>query len=300
MFDWTRDESMYARFLQWKQRTKMVFKSALRTAGEAAQCEYLKYWLGKEGLPLLERWEKAGKLNTTGDDAPGHKLDTYFDLLEVECKPKANTMLAVMNLWSPKSQQLNQPLNQWITKIHNMVDLCNYPPEAKDRIVRDILISGCSSEKAKDKIIREREDPGLDRIIEILQVEDSAHYSMKNIISTSEVSTTANVHYAKYDSRSKAKPKAKNYNSTGANSTDEKKCFRCGKDFTKGHLKHCKAIGMTCHYCEKKGHLEKVCRKKQKDNSTDSGPKKMHMLSINQYYDEDGNIVDVSAATDTE
>ena len=104
----------------------MVFKSALRTVGEPAQCEYLKYWMGKEGLPLLERWEKSGKLTVKGDDPPNHKLDIYYDLLEIECKPKANKMIAVMQLWSPKSQQHNLPLNEWITKVHNMVELCRY------------------------------------------------------------------------------------------------------------------------------------------------------------------------------
>ena len=75
MFDWTCDENMYSRFLQWIQCAKTVFKSALRTVGEPAQCEYLKYWLGNEVLPLLERWEKSGKITVKGDSAPGNKLD---------------------------------------------------------------------------------------------------------------------------------------------------------------------------------------------------------------------------------
>ena len=142
---------------------QMVFKSALRTVGEPFQCKYLKYWMGKEGLPLLECWEKSGKLTVEGNDPPGHKLNTYYDLLEIECKLKTNKMIAVMQLWSPKSQQHNLPLNKWITKVHNMVDLCRYSDIAKDRIVRDILISGCNSKKTKDKIIREPDEPNLDR-----------------------------------------------------------------------------------------------------------------------------------------
>ena len=62
MFDWTHDENMYSRFLQWKQRVKMVFESALRTVGEPAQCEYLKYWMGKEGCLSLNVGRKVGNL----------------------------------------------------------------------------------------------------------------------------------------------------------------------------------------------------------------------------------------------
>ena len=53
------------------------------------------------------------------------------------------------------SSQNSMPLNEWITKVHNMVEVCEYPTDSKTRIVRDILISGCTSEKAKDKIICE-------------------------------------------------------------------------------------------------------------------------------------------------
>ena len=54
MFDWSRDNNMYKNYQAWKQRVDMVFKLALHTTDEAAKCQYLKYWLGKEGLPLIE------------------------------------------------------------------------------------------------------------------------------------------------------------------------------------------------------------------------------------------------------
>ena len=65
MFDWSRDGNIYKNYKAWKQRAlEMVLKSALRTCDEAARCEYLKYWLGKEGLPLIEHWTKTGKVPT--------------------------------------------------------------------------------------------------------------------------------------------------------------------------------------------------------------------------------------------
>ena len=178
-------------------------------------------------------------------------------------------MIAVMQLWLPKSQQHNLPLNEWITKVHKMVELCGYPDLAKDRIVRDILISGCNGEKAKDKIIRESDEPNLDRIIEILQVENSTKHSMKNIISNGEP-TTAQVHYARYDRKSKSRAKAKNSNSTDgdSNSTNDKICYRCSKEFFWGHMKHCKTLDKICKFCKKKGHFENVCKAKQNSNSS--------------------------------
>ena len=171
----------------------------------------------------------------------------------------------------------------------------DYPDVAKARIVKDILIFGCSSEKAKDKIIREHEDPNLDRIIEILQVEDLTKHSIKNLISNGEPST-AQVHYARYDSKSKSRAKAKNSNSTSSdsNSTEDKKCYRCGKPFSPRHMKNCKAKGAECNFCGIIGHFESCCNKKKKVNSTkmDTSPKKVHTLTLaeDKFYDQDGNL----------
>ena len=60
--DWTRDNKMYERYLQWKKRCEMIFNSALKPQDESIKCEYLKYWLGTEGLPLIEKWENTRKL----------------------------------------------------------------------------------------------------------------------------------------------------------------------------------------------------------------------------------------------
>ena len=77
IFDWTHDENMYRNYKQWKARVKMVVKLALRTTGEPAKYESLKYWLGKEGLPLIDGWDKTGRIPTDADDAVGNKLETY-------------------------------------------------------------------------------------------------------------------------------------------------------------------------------------------------------------------------------
>ena len=83
--DWTRDQ-MYDRFKSWKKRVEMVMDSALNEETDYAKCNYLKLWMGEEGLPLI-------KYDVEGDDAAtGHTLKTYWDLLVKESKPKANTV----------------------------------------------------------------------------------------------------------------------------------------------------------------------------------------------------------------
>ena len=45
--------------------------------------------------------------------------------------------------------------------------------------------------------------------------------------------------------------------------TSDKKCFKCGDNFTKRHLQNCKAEGKTCYKCWKKGYLSTILNRKQ-------------------------------------
>ena len=136
--DWTRDHQMYDRYKQWKKRVTMVMDSALDEETDKAKCNYLKFWLGEEGLPLIQKWEDTGKLSyevTEGDAGPPsrHNLNTCWELLEEEFKPKANK-ISIIELWGKNSNQGSTPLNEWITKVYNMVELCDYEA-SKERII---------------------------------------------------------------------------------------------------------------------------------------------------------------------
>ena len=140
---------------------------------------------------------------------------------------RGNRILSVMALWSTQSHQ-GRPLNDWITRVYNMVEACGYPDDAKDAITRDVLISGCKSSKAKDKFIQEPDDLTLERAIAILQIEESTAQTLQNLNSTG--TTSAEMHYARYDRKKKS-------GSKNGNSTLDKKCFHCGFAFVKEHMK---------------------------------------------------------------
>ena len=131
-------------------------------------------------------------------------------------------------------------LNEWITKVYNQVELCNYRANSKDRIIRDVLIVGCNSTQAQDKIIRKGEDVDLRTVVEILQTENATAKTMQTFDSTA----TANIHYVKYDWKKKS---GRNYSSNA--SSMAKKCYRCGYSFEKEHMTNCPAKDVECHFC---------------------------------------------------
>ena len=263
--NWTRDNQMYERYRVWKKKVEFIFCSALADSTPKQLVSYLKYWMGDQGIPLIEKWESTGKLDYSSEEedtlSSGYRVQTYWDLLDEEFKPKGNKLLSIIELWT-RSKQGDKPLNQWLTQVYNLVNICKYPENSTDRIIRDVLIVGCNSNHARDRIIRQGEAITLNQVLEILQTEESTHSTMQQIQGYDKKST-ASIYYQSYDSRSKkSKAPSNEQNSSSSSPTGSKrKCFRCGEPFSRQHLKECRAQNVTCNGCGIKGHLKKCCKK---------------------------------------
>ena len=313
--DWTRDNQMYERYRIWRKKVEFIFCSALADSTPKQLVSYLKYWMSDQGIPLIEKWESTGKLDYSNSrETPateggrrkalssGYKLQTYWDLLDEEFKPKGNKLLSIIELWT-RSKQGDKPLNQWLTQIYNLVNICKYPENSTDRIIRDVLIVGCNSNHARDKIIQQGEAVTLNEVIEILQTEESTHSTMQQIQSYDKKST-GSIYYQTYDSRSKkSKNPSNEQNSSSSSPTgSKKKCFHCGENFSRQHMKECRAQDITCNGCGIKGHLQKCCKKsgnfpknsnRQNIQSSSTGPGKMNIASTlpqteADFFDEKG------------
>ena len=315
--DWTMDSKIYDRYLIWKSDVELIFSSALSQATPSEKSAYLRLWMGREGKPLLNKWISTGRIDFSNPEeipatqgrarvplSNGFIIQTFWDLLEIELKPKGNKLISILELLSDKSKQGSKPLNEWLSYVYNLVETCNYG-DSKERIIRDILFKGCASAKAKDTIIRKGDQILLSEVLDILQAEDATsntHQTIKEIDSTP---STASVHYASYESNKKSKKKhhSTEQNTPSNNSTkSSKSCFRCGKPYFQGHDAECKAKGATCNECFKTGHFQIVCgslgrlpKRVQKPNSTDT--KATHYISGAPvqapvgFYNEQGNWV---------
>ena len=312
--DWTRDNQMYERYRIWRKKVEFIFCSALADSTIKQLVSYLKYWMDDQGIPLIEKWESTGKLDySNAEETPateggrrrilssGYKVQTYWDLLDEEFKPKGNKLLSIIELWT-RSKQGDKPLNQWLTQVYNLVNICKYPEDSTDRIIRDVLIVGCNSNHARDKIIRQGEAITLNQVIEILQAEESAYSTMRQI-QDYEKKPTSSIHYLSYDSRSKkSKTPSNKQNSSSSPTGSKKKCFRCGEPFSKQHMKECRAQNVTCNGCGIKGHLKKCCKKSgnfpkdssnRQNQSSSTGPGRMNIATTlpqteADFFDEKG------------
>ena len=276
--DWTRDNKIFDRYQIWKKKVELIFSSALEESSAKQKVSYLRYWMGEQGIPLIKKWTALGKLDFSNPvEVPategargiplssGYILQNYWDLLEAEFRPKGNKLLSVIELWT-RSRQGSKTLNEWLTYVYNLVESCDYG-DSSERIIRDALIIGCNSDKAKDKIVRQGERIKLQEVIEILQLEDSTRQTLSEMTSTMQ-----KIHYASYEKKKGTGKKQKNQSNSNVSSSSssrqkqdstgsQKLCYRCKKPYTKGHEKVCKALKAKCNACGIEGHFEVACKK---------------------------------------
>ena len=269
--DWTRDNKIFDRYQIWKEKVELIFSSALEESSSKQKVSYLRYWMGEQGIPLVKKWTALGKLDfsCSEEDAlsSGYILQNYWNFLDAEFRPKGNKLLSVIELWT-RSKQGSKTLNEWLTYVYNLVESCDYG-NSSERIIRDVLIIGCNSDKAKDKIVRQGEKIKLQEVIEILQLEDSTRQTLSEMTSTAQ-----KIHYASYEKKkgtgtgkkqkfqSNSNPSSSSSSGQKQDSTSSQKlCYRFKKNYTKGHEKVCKALNAKCNACGIEGHFEAACKK---------------------------------------
>ena len=176
--------------------------------------------------------------------------------------------------------------------MYNLVESCDYG-NANDRIIKDVLIIGCNSDKAKDKIFQQGEKIKLQEVIEILQIEDSTRQTLTEMNSTRQKNYSS-INYVSYDKKkSKSKKKFQtNPNSSSSSSSGQKQdstgpgklCYRCKKPYTKGHENVCKAQNAICDGCGVKGHYKIACKKSgnflQRSHSNPQNPSSTGRMNI--------------------
>ena len=156
-----------------------------------------------------------------------------------------------------------------------LVTQASYEGDAKDRVLRDTIISGLTSDKIRAKIVKEGHGVNLNRVMEIARLEVSTQQHLERM------QETAKVNYIQYGKSTKSRKGKKPQSSAGTGGHNAgaghrgsrssgkfnkrppllpDTCYRCGKG---RHQKaqDCKAVDATCRGCGKKGHYEKVCLK---------------------------------------
>ena len=220
-------------------------------------------------MELVDKWTTEGKIN----DGNKEQQNTYWTQFENYIHPQTNQLIAVVELKQLFQGSLS--LEDFHTKALRLVQQAGYEGDARDRVLRDTIISGLTSDKIRAKIVKEGHGVNLNRVMEIARLEVSMQQHLDRM------QETAKVNYVQYGKSTKSKKKPQSNAGATSQGVGSHKgagghrgsrpggkpnkrplppdtCYRCGKG---RHQKaqDCKAVDATCRGCGKKGHYEKVC-----------------------------------------
>ena len=247
--DWSTDDNLYSRFKMWKQRCELLFTGPMVKIDEV-QCKHLLYWSGEHGMELFNSWDLSA------DDQK--KLKNYWERFENYVKPHSNELIAAWELHNLRQGTLS--LEEFIAKLRILVKEANYPAEHHDRFLRDFLVLGMNSNRVRKDCFKKGNTLSFNEAREMAKAEESADKQLQLM------NTAVEVHPVTSENRS---PNQRDHSNAAGGMKQTQNGNRWGKTPTCRNCgwgpharEQCPAKNATCHYCQKVGHLAKVCLSK--------------------------------------
>ena len=176
------------------------------------------------------------------DDLLSHLLASY----EVKKSLVGSTVT-----FFARKQKVDESVENYAKSLNELASRCSFDSCCRERILRDIFITGLSSHSLMGKLVTESEMKPFYAVVERAKILDQIDSDLADI-----ANPHSSVQY-KVDQVSSSENNKGRFTRKKPSSTYV--CIRCGR---KGdHFAHeCFALGKTCNKCHKKGHLKAVCR----------------------------------------
>jgi hypothetical protein len=181
-------------------------------------------------------------------------LNNYF-------VPQVNTTFARQSFYQI-SQNNGETVQQFVTRLRQTAKDCAFGADMANQL-RDAVLSRCTSEYVRRKLLEEGSALTLARALEIAAQCERVEQQMAAMrVSSTEAKGTETVNQI-----AKGKWANKSRKRDGEEKGKEKVCFRCGHGDHFAKDEKCPARGQTCSKCNGKDHYAKMCKSKASKGS---------------------------------
>ncbi|KAL5468831.1 hypothetical protein EMCRGX_G029953 [Ephydatia muelleri] len=237
---------------KWRQSMELFLTLAMTGKTEREQCSAFLYIISPAGRDIYNTFNVS--------DQDKNKISILFQKFEGYCKPKQNVTVERYR-FNTRSQQEGESIDQYVTALKLMTRNCAFGT-LEEELIRDRIVCGVSSEKIKERLLRER-DLTLDKAIDLCRAEEQSKTQLKCI--SEEVSADLSLVHA-INPRPKHQPTVSHGSlpneEAGAvkpisNQYPTSICRNCGYQHKRDK---CPAFGKRCNKCHKFNHFARYCR----------------------------------------
>ena len=261
--DWTSSGDVYKRFQLFKQKADLIFAGPLAGKSEDYKVRMLLLWIDDKGLEIYNTacWDQ---------DEDKLKLKPVWQRLEAYVKPRSNQILARFQLRCLK--QGESSLEEFVTRARSLIDDGGYAQGTKEETLRDTLVFGIGSDKARRDANAIGNNLTCQQVYELAKTEECTNAQM-DIISKGE-QTTNDVHAVKSfgGARPRQRQPDRQRYSKAAHTRDSPKpssrgqgdstCANCNGAHSKDDI--CPAKNTRCYFCGGIGHYKRACRNRRR------------------------------------
>ena len=141
--NFTPGPECYQKCLDWVEECELLSNGPLAPKSKAVKANHVLIWAGKAGRTHI----KSLNLTTEEKGDPSLLLKKFVQW----AKPKSNALAAASNF--RRLEQGDFSLAEYIDKASILYDQCEYPSEARDRLLRDAIVIGLRFKEAYYKCI---------------------------------------------------------------------------------------------------------------------------------------------------
>lgn len=195
---------------------------------------------------------------------PRKSSDVTFNeivfILTKHYSPKSNE-ISVSYKFYKRDQHEGEPVAEYIAQLRKLCSGCNF--KDMERMLRDRLVCGMRDDKLRYELLK-RDNLRYDDVVEMMLSSESAGRDARMMQNAANGHTVVSYDATATGAATTSLPVSEPMDVNALQSKDSiRLCYRCGDR----HGGECRFVNVVCHYCKKKGHIEKVCTAKKRNRS---------------------------------
>jgi hypothetical protein len=197
-------------------------------------------------------------------------------LIAVQAYFRGRTSINVdRRAFAMRRQHAGEPFDNFLAQLRELADTAELCQHCRDPTLSTQILTGILDDVVREKILAEN-NPTLDDIIRMCRAAETASVDKAKLEGSKQIEAVRKSAYKKgkedsWSERELSRGRARDRGPSPGRRYDQRDqtCTRCGR-WSHATGQECPARDARCHYCDKIGHYQIVCRTRQGDDDQDA------------------------------
>ena len=222
---------------------------------------HAQVFLTNQNVGLYRQLSTLAKQLPTPKDINNLTMDEIVKFMKEQYDPTRFVVRERFKFWSDIGRKPGETLHELAARIRQDAATCDFSSikDPQDEALRQRFICSVSNEAVLKALFKFKDDElTFSKALEVaVETEHAAKVAKETVYGSKAKPVYKIKHDAGHEKKQKKSPSTTN---------TELKCYRCGKAHK---ATECRFKDAVCRFCDIKGHIEAVCRKKQKQKQSE-------------------------------